>query len=302
MLITTEVIVGIGGRNYQHYKDLGYKLKGYTPILVKIEHLSVGSHAKVNVICDYCGLVFEKVYKTLLLERENAVTKKDCCINCIHLKTRESNLELYGMENCMQRPDILEKLKNIFLEKYGVENPTQNKAVSEKSLRWMKEESSEEKTNRMARTKKTMMERYGVENGLLTEKSRRNLFIARSSESSQQKKLFNIIQEMFPDDKIFPNYSYSTLSLDILLIRNNISIDIEYDSWYWHSPAKDRKRDEFIKSEGFKVLRIKSGKKLPDKESLYKKIESLLLTDKKYSSLVLEDWNQEEYEKGGKRR
>ena len=93
---------------------------------------------------------------------------------------------------------------------------------------------------------------------------------------------------------------YKSLCLDIFLEIDNQKLDIEYDSWYWHIPKKDRKRDEFLKSKGFKILRIKSGKKIPTKELLFKKITNLLLSKNKYSNLILEDWNAEGYAEEGR--
>jgi len=54
------------------------------------------------------------------------------------------------------------------------------------------------------------------------------------------------------------NYPLSNVSLDIALFIDDIKIDIEYDGWYWHKDQqKDRRRDEFLKSQGWKILELK---------------------------------------------
>lgn len=68
-------------------------------------------------------------------------------------------------------------------------------------------------------------------------------------------------------------------------------IDVEYDGRYWHQDsAHDRKRDEFVKSNGYKVLRIKSNKLIPNENDLIKTIEKLSLSNHSYNEIILDDW------------
>jgi hypothetical protein len=66
------------------------------------------------------------------------------CKECGKIKTKETFLKKYGVENPMQNVEIKEKTKKTNLEKYGCENPSQNEQVKEK-------------------TKKTNLKKYGVE-------------------------------------------------------------------------------------------------------------------------------------------
>ena len=81
------------------------------------------------------------------------------------------------------------------------------------------------------------------------------------------------------------------------------SIAVEYDSWYWHTPNRDRKRDEFLKSKGIKIFRIKSGKLVPRKESIKSSVDKLLFTSQMFSRITLKDWDEVGYkrrvERGG---
>ena len=73
--------------------------------------------------------------------------------------------------------------------------------------------------------------------------------------------------------------------------ENTIKIDIEYDGWYWHQDkAKDDRRDSFLKAQGYKVLRIKSGNLLPNFQDLDKAIEILLKEDINYYEIILNDY------------
>ena len=80
--------------------------------------------------------------------------------------------------------------------------------------------------------------------------------------SSQQEACFNILKKEGYDVKL--NFLIDGFALDILLEKDGQKIDIEYDGNYWHQDKnKDRRRDEVIKSKGFKIFRIKSDRSVP---------------------------------------
>ena len=61
-LISEHAVVRLSGKNYKHYKELGYDVggngnKNFTlnkVIRVKVEDLTHGSHALVEIECDCC--------------------------------------------------------------------------------------------------------------------------------------------------------------------------------------------------------------------------------------------------------
>lgn len=62
----------------------------------------------MEVLCDYCNKnISIKTYKSYLKARK--IISKDCCSKCQPLKSNESNMLNYGVENASQREDI--KLK-----------------------------------------------------------------------------------------------------------------------------------------------------------------------------------------------
>lgn len=70
-------------------------------------------------------------------------------------------------------------------------------------------------------------------------------------------------------------------------------IDIEYDGWYWHQDQqRDNKRDRFLQSNGFKVLRIKSARQIPKKKEIFDAIDSLVKTDRIYKEIIMDDWKE----------
>lgn len=92
--------------------------------------------------CPVCGkyvsfINYSKGYRTY------------CCMKCLHKdpkmeeKIKQSFIEKYGVENAFQNKDVQEKVKQTYLERYGVDNPSKLKEVREKA-------------------KQTMIKKYGV--------------------------------------------------------------------------------------------------------------------------------------------
>lgn len=408
MLITKTVEVGIGGVNYNYYKNLGYKMNGYTPIIIPIEHLSLGSHTVVDVQCDYCGILFPKAYKSLISERKKTYIKKDSCENCCHIKTQERSMELYGVSNNFQRPEILEKIKNTNIERYGTEFVSQVQSVkdkvkntvslfSEEKIQDIKERtiktvtekygvpyyvqteeylvkkketclekygvddfsraeevrkkyretclekygsenyfgsdlfkdyikeywmelngvdhysktedfrekikffwdniSDEQLQHKYDTTKQTCLDRYGFEFALQLPKTRKTLYNKMGYPTSKKQiVLFETIQKRFPD--VLENIEMFPYLVDMMISTNSVNLVIEYDCWYWHLVETDERKNKFLASKNFKLLRIKSGKLIPDEEILFDKICELLDTDLMYSEIILKDWNEERYREG----
>lgn len=85
-----KVEVAITRRNMNIYMKLGYtNLKVGEAILVDIQDLPRGSHAKVKVQCDYCKKIIDVVYKDYVAYKFD----KYSCVHCRQKKTSEYNLK-----------------------------------------------------------------------------------------------------------------------------------------------------------------------------------------------------------------
>jgi very-short-patch-repair endonuclease len=295
MIITQTATTKMGGKNIKHYKKLGYKVKLFETITVPIDQLPPGSHYIIDVKCDYCGNIIKKVYKSLLNERRDSIIKKDCCCHCIGDKDRETNLFLYGVENSMHREEVKKKMRDSNMRIYGYPYSSMDKNIRKKMSDSQKNHTPEKKINKREKTRKTVFERYGVISPLQLPHIRQRLAETQQKGSSQQDAVYELLLKKYGEENVKKNYPFSTLSLDVYLFKNNKQIDVEYDSCYWHNKDRDRRRDEFLKSKGIKVLRIKSKKLIPDENILFEKIENLIDTDYLYAEIVLEDWDIELY-------
>jgi len=186
-----------------------------------------------------------------------------CSLKCsnsdtkVKLKKEETCQKNFGVKCSLQSQEIKEKNKNIFLEKYGVENSSQVEEFKEKK-------------------KKTCFENFGVENFAQTEEwinhmkngQAVDMISKMKNPSVPQVKLYNIAKELYEDAIL--NYPLQVSKrkwycLDTAVL--SIMLDIEYDETYWHQDIeKDKKRDEKIKSKGWKVLRYRD--RIPTLEQL----------------------------------
>lgn len=181
-------------------------------------------------------------------------------------KTKVTMLARYGVEHIMQSEEFRQKIKNTNLQKYGFESPLQSPDIQQKIIN-------------------TNIERYGVSYAILS---------ASIQISSQQRKIYELIKQKYSNAEL--NYPFSNCLLDMFVCINNINIDIEYDGSYWHQDQqKDIRRDKFLQAQGFKVLRIRSGHKIPSEEKLFSAINELATTNCIFKEIILSDWNQEQH-------
>jgi hypothetical protein len=96
-------------KNKSHYQQKGYIFTKYNDIFeVNVLDLQHKSHKKVMVICDYC---LEKLYKKYCCyNRQRKIIQKDACKNCQHLKRRDVFIKKYGVENPSYLQDVIEKI------------------------------------------------------------------------------------------------------------------------------------------------------------------------------------------------
>ncbi len=318
MLVPNQLVeVTVSSHTFKHYQELGYDVRKGDSILVPPSDLTNGSHVRVEIECDICG---EK-YKTSYQKYNNAINDINRCRKCASKKGRQTCLEKYGNENISAIPSIREKIKQTCLERYGVCHPLQNEQVKNKLKQtnielygveyvtksdvvrekikstWMNKYgvdnpfSSNEIQNKV---KQTSLLKYGevtpAKNPIVQAKIRQSLTENGTGKaSSQQIQLHQIVQRKYPTAEL--NYPFSTCSLDIFICVDNVNIDIEYDCWYWHQDQqRDIKRDKFLQSQEFKILRIRSGHLLPNEQDLFDAIDYLVNTEHHFKEIILEDW------------
>lgn len=278
MLLTREVEVGASSSNIKYYENLGYKVPRYkdkrgrqsvkrsTKILVKVEDLPKKSNAMVDVQCDYCleeNIITIKSKKFCTYIISHKYSQKDSCPKHSGLKGKESFLNIYGCINYTQTDEYKVKYKNTCQEKYGADNVFQVEEFKDKA-------------------KETCLLKFGTEyamqNNIIKEKAIKTLYQNNTAPcSAQQKYIHNLIGGEL-------NYPVFTLNLDIAFIDEKIYV--EYDGGghllsinLGHQTIKEfnnksRKRWYFLKSKGWKSIKIVSRKDLfPSDDKLLEMIK-----------------------------
>jgi hypothetical protein len=142
MIIDEVVNTNTNNRNYKKFRNLGYKFNIGDVISVNYRELNFGSISLVKVECDFCGRIKESKYNMYIKNISNQ-NLYACSGKCAINKFKKTNLERYGVEFPTQNDKIKEKTKDYFISKYGVDHPS------------MLEEFELKKQN-------TNLERYGV--------------------------------------------------------------------------------------------------------------------------------------------
>jgi len=154
MILTENIDVKIINHNINHYKSLNYNIKYGDVINIPINHLTKGSHYRIEVKCDICNNIKKIKYQDYIKITKNN-TKNYYCKNCKMIKISETmvvkygvdnasksnilkkkkeltNIKNWGVKNVFQSDDIKTKSKETCIEKYGFEYPNQNKDMLNK--------------------------------------------------------------------------------------------------------------------------------------------------------------------------
>jgi hypothetical protein len=252
-----------------------------------VDSLSNGSHKKIILNCDYCGIEYSAQKKNVMQGRkiyEGIGLTKDCCKKCSTLKTRES-YDILGIAK-KKKSEKLDKMKKTMLSKYGsdhfsktdefkdkVSDTWDNKTEEQLSLKrerqkttlikkygeryWEKATKIREKTN---------LERYGVKDSSALpefvkkrEKTMMDRYGVSNFSNHEDCKISDWLLNEF--GLIFsPNASILSGGKEIDLFNEELSVGIEYCGLYWHSmnPALKNNRDKNYHYNKYKECSEKS--------------------------------------------
>ncbi|MBG9776210.1 DUF7487 domain-containing protein [Brevibacillus laterosporus] len=304
MLINDQLIeMNWNPSNRKHYESLGYKFTKYKDIfLVSPSDLSLSSRQMVKIQCDYCGMIFKRMFRYYTEGKENNI--KDSCKKCQRYKLNDTLKDKYGVNHTMQIAGVREKIKqtcltkygtkhhlssniikdkrkNTILKKYGVDHYSKTNEYKEKFMRtsikkygvkhpWLNKNIINKRVN-------TYLSNYGETNPMKNSKIKRKLLKrlyedGKAPCSKQQKYINNLIQGKL-------NYPVGTCLLDIAFPEDKIYV--EYDGSGHDLTVKfgketkeefndrNKKRCYFLNRNNWKEIRIISTKDvLPSNEKI----------------------------------
>ena len=167
MLIDKVVVMKWNSKNIKYYESLGYH---YTKIKdtfwVNVYDLPKYSRIKVQVKCDYCGMVFYKTWMHYIQSINNQYVCKDCCKECCNKKNKEVINKKYNVDNIINIDGVKEKIKDTNVKKYGVSNVFMSKEIKDKiketNIVKYGHESPMQNDIVINKVKETCMIKYGV--------------------------------------------------------------------------------------------------------------------------------------------
>ena len=296
LILDKTVKIKTSGKSIKYYRSLGYECGYHTEIEVKIEDLQKTSRAIVNIRCDYCGEKYKIPY--VVYTKSTSSLNKYACKNCKNKKEKEIFLQKYGVNNPSKIKEFQEKVYKTNLERYGVKHPLQNRDILNKR-------------------NETCIERYGTTNPLslecFKEKSKQRNLEIRGVENPGQslevrKKMINTLykqgtQKVSIQQKYLHNLYGGQLNYPVGYFNVDICIEdkiiIEYDGGghklnvitgretQEEFDQKEIVRYNVIKNKGYKQIRIISEKDyLPLDEILLQILEQA----KEYFKTTIHTW------------
>lgn len=296
-------------KNKEYYTSLGYEFTHMKDeFMVSVEDLPKQSHAVIKLQCDYCGQEFSYKYQNYI-NRDSSIDKIACKC-CKHKKIQESVQEKYGVNNVFQLEEVKDKIKETNFVKYGTAYYSQTQEYADKIVKtcmskygetnYFKTQNCKEKirlTNMQKfgypyacqnqkvvdKIKKSLNDKYGgigMGSRQTCVKIRRSMSKNGTVPSSKpERQLCDILIQIYGEQNCKPSFPCERYVLDCLVELNECRIDVEFDGKYWHQNIDaENKRNSYLLSQGYKILRLKSGNAHPifDIEAIIKQIELLV--------------------------
>lgn len=250
--------------NKDYYSKLGYEFtKMNDTFQVPFKLALHKTKLWVKVRCDYCGEEYTTRYSNYKLSKSRG---KVACKKCKQLKIADTLQNRYGSSSLWGSQELREKAKQSMRNKYGCEYAMQSKEGQKKF-------------------KSSMLEKYGYENPSyspdLQAKAKSSMYEnGKYPTSVPERQLIKMLIQLYGEENCKPGYPVDKVNFDCLLTISGCNIDVEYDGLYWHQGMEeyDRKRNHWLISKGYKVLRVKGNKydELPTIERLKEEVDYLL--------------------------
>lgn len=285
------------------------------PIIVDINDIPKNSHIQLLCECDNCKKQYFICYNnwTRRQHKNDGDFCKDCMVkiklpqymldkygvkNCANLqdvmnKKKHTNLLKYGNEWAIASDEVKQKITDTMLKKYGVDNAMKNIEVQNKakSTNILKYGGNSPMCDDTIKNKfvQTCLNKYGVQNPYqckdIQAKAKQTLCKNQNVPSSNpERELCKILKEMFGESNCYPNYPVGNLSLDCYVCLEGHKIDFEYDGIYWHKNRGqiDAARNAILMNNGYKIIRVKANNKdtMPTKLQIQNAVEDIIYNNK----------------------
>lgn len=131
MLVTKEVKIKVNTSQLKHFKNIGVDVVANQEITIPIEQLPEGSHLYVECKCDICGKIKKNQYRRYLKSINNG-GYYSCSTKCALEKTKNAFVEKYGVEHHFKTEETKQKMRDTLIKNYGVDHFAHSKKYKDK--------------------------------------------------------------------------------------------------------------------------------------------------------------------------
>jgi hypothetical protein len=222
--LNKKIIIRANNFNIEHLRSIGYNPEMNEYIEIFVYELSPGSGTKIDVECDYCGVIFKKAYRRFLETLGDI-----CCNECKNIKMMKTSLERYGNICSLRNEVVQQKSRDKNQENLGCDYPFQNSDILKKCV-------------------DTTIEKYG-KSKVLTKTSQQQSLIHSLLGGIINKSIFPYFVDIFfEEEKIYFEYDGSGHEI-------NIKMKNQTREWF---DEKELRRESFLFGKGLKEFRIVS--------------------------------------------
>ena len=170
MLISEIITINVNKANRKYYLNLGYDVKIGDSIEVYYKKIQRKSSQLIDVLCDYCGVEKNPTFKSYMDSIEKSGTY--ACRSCYSKKLKDIFLKKWGVENPSQLDSVKEKKKETYIKNYNVEHYSKTDEYKEKikstSLEKWGDDHYSKTDEYKEKIKSTSLENWGVESPFST--------------------------------------------------------------------------------------------------------------------------------------
>ncbi|MBQ0143407.1 MAG: hypothetical protein KBT06_11560, partial [Prevotellaceae bacterium] len=215
--------------------------------------------------------------KTTCLQKYGV--ERACQSSEVKEKIMQTNLQRHGYKCTLCNPNIKHQAQQTMIAKYGVDNLFKSQDF-QKTLR--EQISVLYHCHNIAQVpyvrdkiQKTNLEKFGVvwstQSKEVQAKMRETLYKNGTVPTSKiERECCDLLKEIYGAENCTESFPLGSINFDCLLKINGQLIDFEYDGWYWHKDKEeqDKRRNYYVLSQGYKVLRVISKTSVPTKKQI----------------------------------
>jgi len=259
MIIKNNIEIKTTNKNIEYYTRLGYNIKSGDIITINVHELPKTSKQKIEVSCDNCDEKYTISYFSYL--RNIKEDKVYHCKKCSGIRSKETNLNKYGVIHPSQLDEFKEKTQNTNLKKYGVKYSMQNTEIKNKFKATIKQKSSNiifEKYGVYSPAQNSDVYQKMMKNGLHIYKFKdTDIYYQGEYELDFLNKYFEIIEiKRGSSIKYIFNNKECIYFPDFYNEKLNLIIEIKSSYWYDKHKDKNIAKQLACKEQGYNFIFI----------------------------------------------